>query len=180
MPKKIIKNKTKPKINLEKTVMTQIATGNIQMKPRWFFVLGSISMMLGLIAASISTIFLMNLIFFLLRQHGPMGEWRLQLMLESFPWWILPLAVGGILSGIFLLKKYDFSYKKNFSLIAGVFVIAIIFAAFLINLTGINDLWSKQEPMRKFYQRYQPNNAQDSSTPTYGGKMQYKSRSFTF
>lgn len=180
MPKKIIKNKTKPKINLEKTVMTQITTGTINMKPRWFFILGSISVMLGLIAASISAIFLMNLMFFLLRQHGPMGEWRLQLMLENFPWWILLLALGGIMSGISLLRKYDFSYKKNFSLIAGVFVITIILAAFLINLTGLNDLWSRHEPMRKFYQKYHPNNAQKSPTPAYRGKMQNNLKTFTF
>ncbi|MBU1033695.1 hypothetical protein KKI22_01965 [Patescibacteria group bacterium] len=176
MSKKTIKNK----LNLEKTVMTKITTGAINMKPRWFFVLGSISMILGLVSASIGAIFLMNLIFFLLRQHGPMGEWRLQLMTENFPWWILLFAVGGIVSGIYLLKKYDFSYKKNFSLIAGVFVIALILAAFLINLTGINDLWSRQGSMRRFYQRYQPATTQDVSTKIYRGRMQNKPRGFTF
>jgi len=180
MSKKVIKEKTKTKASLEKAVMTQITAGNIQMKPRWFFVLGSVSMMLGLVSASVGAIFLMNLLFFSLRQHGPMGEWRLQLMMESFPWWVLLLAIGGILSGIYLLKKYDFSYKKNFSLIASVFIIAIVSAAFLIDLTGINDLWFRQGPMRKFYQRYQPNNAQNSPTPAYRGKMQNKPRSFTF
>jgi hypothetical protein len=47
-----------------------------------------------------------------------------------------------IVSGIYLLKKYDFSYKRNFPLIASTFIIAVISAAFLVNLTGINDLWS--------------------------------------
>ena len=180
MPKKTIKNKIKIERNLEKTVMTKITTGVINMKPRWFFVLGSILMMFGLIASSIGAIFLMNLLFFSLHQHGPMGEWRLQLMLESFPWWILLLALGGIISGIYLLKKYDFSYKKNFSLITSVFIIAVISAAFLINLTGINDLWSRQGPMRGFYQKYQPSTRQDLLTPTYRGKMQNKSKNFTF
>lgn len=176
MSKKTIKNK----LNLEKTVMAKITTGAINMKPRWFFVLGSISMILGLVSASIGAIFLINLIFFLLRQHGPMGEWRLQLMTENFPWWILLLAVGGIVFGIYLLRKYDFSYKKNFSLIAGVFVIALILAAFLINLTGINDLWSRQGSMRRFYQRYQPATSQETPTPAYRGRMQNKPRGFTF
>lgn len=180
MSKKVIKEKTKTKASLEKTVMTQITAGTINMKPRWFFVLGSVSMILGLVSASMGAIFLMNLMFFSLRQHGPMGEWRLQLMLESFPWWVLLLAIGGILSGIYLLKKYEFSYKKNFSLISGVFIIAIILAAFLIDLTGINNLWFRQEPMRRFYQRYQPNNARNSPTPAYKGRMQNKPRGFTF
>lgn len=180
MSKKTIKNKTKIERNLEKAIMTKIITGSINMKPRWFFVLGSSSMIIGLAASSIGAIFLMNIIFFSLRQHGPMGEWRLQLMMESFPWWVLLLAIGGIVSGIYLLKKYDFSYKKNFTLITGVFIIALILAAFLINLTGINDLWSRQGPMRGFYQRYSPSSRQDLSIPTYRGKMQNKSRNFTF
>ena len=180
MSKKTIKNKTKIERNLEKTVMAKITAGTINMKPRWFFVLGSVSMMFGLVSASIGAIFLINLIFFLLRQHGPMGEWRLQLMLESFPWWILLLALGGIVSGIYLLKKYDFSYKNNFSLIVGVFVVAIILAAFLIDLTGLNDFWFRREPMRKFYQRYQPNNMRETSFPEHRGKMQHKLRNFAF
>lgn len=176
MSKRTVKNQ----LNLEKTVMTKITTGAINMKPRWFFILGSVSVMLGLISASIGAIFLMNLIFFSLRQHGPMGEWRLQLMIENFPWWILLSAICGVVFGIYLLKKYDFSYKKNFSLIAGGFVVAIILAAFLVDLTGINDLWSRQGPMRKFYQRYQPVNIQDAPTQIYRGKTQNKSKNFTF
>ncbi len=132
--------------------MNKIATGNISMKPRWYFVLGSSLMILGLVSSSISAIFLTNLSFFLLRQHGP-GAWKLQLILESFPLWIPLLAFFGIAIGIFLLKKYDFSYKKNFYLIIGTFVIAIILGAFIIDLTKINDTWFRQKPMRRFYQQ---------------------------
>lgn len=174
MSKKTVKNKTKIERNLEKTVMAKITAGSINMKPRWFFVLGSVLMMLGLVSASIGAIFLMNLLFFSLRQHGPMGEWRLQLILKSFPWWILLLAIAGIASGIYLLKKYDFSYKKNFALIAGVFVIALILAAFLINLTGINDLWSRQRQMRRIYQKHQPANLHGSGHALIGTKKQYQ------
>lgn len=141
------------KNKLEAAVMNKISAGHIIMKPRWYFVLGSVLMGLGLVAASIGTIFLINLNFFLLRQHGPMGELKLQLMLESFPWWIPLLAISGIAAGVFLLKKYDFSYKKNFALIASIFIIAIILAAFLIDLTGINDTWFRQGPMKRLYQK---------------------------
>jgi len=141
------------KNKLEATVMNKISSGHITMRPRWYFVLGSILMGLGLVAASIGTIFLINLNFFLLRQHGPMGELKLQLMLESFPWWVPLLAISGIAAGVLLLKKYDFSYKKNFAPIASIFIIAIILSAFLIDLTGINDTWFRQGPMKRLYQK---------------------------
>ena len=180
MSKKPIKKNRKTQINLEKTVMSKIIQGDINMKPRWYFIFGSILTLLGLLAAGISTIFLINLIFFSLRQHGPMGDWRLQLMIESFPWWILLLAIGGIISGIYLLKQYDFAYKKNFYLIAGAFIVAIILAAFLIDLTGINNLWFRKGPLRRFYHKYQPVDSQALPPPTHKGRMQNKSNNFTF
>lgn len=147
--------KMKPKVTIAETVMDKVKTGQITMKPKWCFVLGSIFMGLGVLGLSIVAIFLFNLSFFLLRQHGPMGEWRLQAMLESFPWWIPILGIVGSVIGVRLLKKYDFSYKQNFSLIVVGFIGILILAAFIINATGINDTWSRKGPMRGLYQRYQ-------------------------
>ncbi len=147
--------KMKPKVTIAETVMDKVKTGQITMKPKWYFVLGSTFMGLGVLGMSIGAIFLFNVSFFLLRQHGPMGEWRLQAMLESFPWWIPILAIVGSVIGVRLLKKYDFSYKQNFSLIVVGFIGILILAAFIINATGINDAWSRKGPMRGLYQRYQ-------------------------
>ena len=139
------------KKTIETTVMSQIINGKISMKPRWYFIVGSLLMSTGLIGLSIGAIFLLNLSFFLLRQHGPMGEWRLQLMLETFPLWVPALAILGIITGIFFLKKFDFSYKKNFSAIILVFIATIVLAGFIIDYTGINDTWLRQGQMRKLY-----------------------------
>lgn len=135
--------------------MAKIKSGSIRMKPRWYFILGSVLMTIGVLSLSVVAIFLLNLSFFLLRQHGPMGEWRIQMMINSFPWWIPLLAVVGILLGVLLLKKYDFSYKKNFTVIAIVFVTALIMAAFIVDASGINETWSRQARMRRLYQSTQ-------------------------
>lgn len=76
-------------------------------------------------------------------------------MIETFPWWIPALALIGVTIGIFFLRKYDFSYKRNFSFIVVAFVAAIILAAFVVDLTGINDTWFGQGPMRRLYQQGQ-------------------------
>lgn len=143
---------SKQNLNLEKNIMAKVKSGKITMKPRWYFVLGSLLMSLGLAGVSIGIIFLTKLGFFLLRQHGPMGEWRLQLMLSSFPWWLPVLALIGLLIGIYLLKQYDFSYKKNFSLVVIGFFASLVLAAFIIDFFGLGDTWFRHGPMRKFYQ----------------------------
>lgn len=141
------------KIDLEKAVMAKVNSSEISMKPRWYFIAGSFLIMAGLIGFSILAIFLTNLTLFLLRQHGPMGQWKLQLILNGFSWWIPIFAILGIIGGIRLLKKYDFSYKKSFWLIILGFITSIILAAFILDYSGLNDTWSRQGPMRRFYQQ---------------------------
>lgn len=133
-------------------IMSKITKEQIAMKPRWYFVVGTFLMALGLAGSMVVTIFLINLILFIWQKRGP-GWGRVDFMLMNFPWWILIVALIGIIAGIWLLKKYDFSYKKNFVLIVVVFVISLLLAAWLIDCSGLNEIWSKRGPMKSFYQQ---------------------------
>jgi hypothetical protein len=143
----------KNQLKLAEKVMSQVKTGQIVMKPKWYFVTGSLLMFSGIVALSVGTIFLVNLTAFSLRSHGPMASWRLQMMLNSFPWWAPMLAVVGVVLGVNLLKKYDFSYQKNFKLIVISFVLAVLATGFLIDKLGLNDYWQRRGEMRQIYQR---------------------------
>lgn len=161
--------KVKP-VDLEKIVMKKVMSGEVVMKPKWYFIFGSILTLIGLIGSSIGTVFLVNLSLFLLRQHGPMGGWRLQQMIESFPWWVPVLAVAGMVLGVWLLKKYDFSYHKNFKLVAVGFISAVIVAAVIIDRLGLDEVWFRQGPIRRFYQRYENRVLPDEGGWRKGGK----------
>lgn len=126
------------------------------MKPRCYFWFGSALLFSALIGFSLVAVFLINLTIFSLRQHGPMGQWRLELMLASFPWWLPPLVVFGAAGGIYLLKKYDFSYRKNFLFIVLGFILAIVTTAYLIDHFGFNEAWSRRGSMRRFYRQIEP------------------------
>jgi len=145
-------------LKLEKKIMSRIKSGEIAMKPKWYFIAGSLLLFSGLVALSVGAIFLVNLTVFSLRRQGPMVSWRLQMMIENFPWWAPVLAVIGIILGVWFLKKYDFSYKKNFGLIVISFILAVLFAGFLIDRLGLNDYWARRGLMKKFYQRFEPRN----------------------
>ncbi len=147
-------NKGHSKINLEEIVMNKIKSGQAKMKPKWYFAAGSLLMIMGLVSLTLSAIFLFNLTVFLVRKHGP-GYGRLEIMLNTFPYWIPILAVLGAVLGILLLKKYDFSYNKNFPLILMVFLSSIIIAALSIDYLGLNDVWSRRGPMKRFYQHFE-------------------------
>ena len=70
---------------------------------------------------------------FSIRNHGPMGDIRLQQIISNFPLWAPIVAGLGIILGISLLKKYDFSYKKNYYLIIIAILSAIILSGILID-----------------------------------------------
>lgn len=159
--------------------MAQVRSGAIVMKPRWYFLLGSLLLTVGLIGLSIGALFLTNLTFFLMRQHGPMGTVRLQMMLATFPWWIPILAIAGMVMGIVLLKKFDFSYRKNFSLMVVAFIAAILIAAFLIDVTGISDTWFGKGRMRRLYQpnqQIQQNQPSQQKQGARQGRFTFKSQ----
>jgi hypothetical protein len=123
----------KKQIDITSEVMSKIKKGQIRMKPKWYFVLGSISMVVGLSAISIVLMFVIRLFMFSIRQHGPMADIRLQQIISSFPLWAPIVAIFGIILGITMLKKYDFSYKKNFYLIIIGIIVAMFLSGFLID-----------------------------------------------
>ena len=134
--------------------MSRIKKGQVKMKPKWYFVLGSFAMIGGFLGLTIVLIFLVSLITFSLRTHGPMGAIRYEQLLSSFPWWAPIVAIAGFGLGVLLLKKYDFSYKKNFLLIIIGFILAVLLAGLLINYLGLDNVWMKRGPMKGLYQQY--------------------------
>lgn len=163
------KKRVKIQVDIEKTVMDKVRSSEVAMKPRWYFIVGSLSLLIGFIALSIGAVFLTNITLFLLRGHGPMGQFRLQLMLSSFSWWIPTLAAIGIMLGIWILKKYDFSYKKNFWFIAIGFIASVLFTAYAIDYMGLNEIWARRGVMRQFYMRVEN---QDIPASRGQGRMQ--------
>lgn len=144
-----------PQINIEEKIMSAIKEEQVKMKPRWYFVLGSVLMTGGLTGLAILSTFLVSVISFSVRTHGGVGRvMHYERFFVTFPFGAVILAIVGIGVGVWLLKKYDFSYKRNFLLLITSAISAIFFAGLLINYTGIDRMWMKRGPMRNFYQQY--------------------------
>jgi len=163
-------SKTK-KVDLNQEIMTKVKAGKITMKPKWYFVLGSGLLFVSLVILIVLSVFLFNLTVYILRSQGPIRLWRVEMLLSQLPLWIPILAVLALWGGIKLLKKYDFSYKKNFLLIIIGLVLAIILAAFAIDNFGLNEFFARKEPMRRFYQQLEDGNPRRS--PRQGNGRQF-------
>ena len=127
--------KKKNKITPE-NMMKRIKLEGVRMKPKWYFVAGSGLLFVSLVILSVGVMFLLNLVFFALRAQGPMIGWKFSMMMSRFPWWGLILSLLGMIAGVDLLKKYDFSYKKNFNLLVVIFVLTLLVAGLLFDRMG--------------------------------------------
>ncbi|MFA5991066.1 MAG: hypothetical protein WC794_02345 [Candidatus Doudnabacteria bacterium] len=149
--------------NVTATVMDKIHHDKIKMRSKMYFVFGSFLAFMGLIASMLISVFLVGLLRFSLRSHGPMGEYRLEQILSNFPWWAVVVAILGLFIGAWLLRRYDFSYKFNFKLLVAGFVVAIILAGWVFDMAGLNDILFRQGPMQGIMRQYQQqNNSQPS------------------
>jgi hypothetical protein len=138
------------KIDIAEKVMKEIREDRVKMRPRAYFIVGSILSFLGLVGVTVSSVFLVGLTRFALRAHGPMWSFRLDRIISEFPWWIPVLAVIGLVAGIWMLRKYDFSYKKNVWMIILGFILAVFLAGWFVDFLGLNDVWVRRGPIRGF------------------------------
>ncbi len=140
--------------NITQGVMDKIHHDKIKMRPKAYFVIGSLLSFMGLVASMLISIFLIGLIRFFLRTHGPMAEYRLEQIISSFPWWTIIVAILGLVIGIWILRRYDFSYKINFKIVVIIFIIAIIITGWIIDMTGLNDTLFRRGPMQGMMKQY--------------------------
>ncbi len=132
MPAKDISNK----------VMAQIKKEHITMKPHWYFVLGALLLALGLISALLVTTFFMGLIMFHFRTQAPLGFLHfgpsgLKHLVASYPFGFLLVAGGSIVSGLQLLKQYDFTYKTKPTHIILTILLLVIGGGLLVDQIGM-------------------------------------------
>lgn len=140
--------------NISDSVMGKIRQGKVSMRPRAYFIMGSLFTFVGLVLSILTSIFLIGLLRFSLRSNGPMGEIRLDELLSRFSWWGPVCALLGLVIGISLLRRYDFSYKVNFKVIIIGFVMAIIAAGWVLDMTGLNEVLLRQGPMQGVMKQY--------------------------
>jgi hypothetical protein len=142
---------SEPLNDITKQVMDRIHTEHIKMRPRWYFVLGSLATFVGLVMSILASVFLLSFIKLSLRGGGRLAEYKMDELLSHFSWWGPVIAIASLLMGIWLLRQYEFSYKKNFALIVIGFVLAIVAASFILDMSGLSEVMLQRGPFRSAF-----------------------------
>ena len=124
------------------------------MRPRIYFIFGSLLTFVGLISSVTVSVFLVGLMRFSLREHGPMGDYRFDQILASFPWWAPVFAVVGLVTGMWLMRRYDFSFKVDFKVLIAGLVLAVLLGGLIVDSLGFNDILIHRGPMKGMMRQY--------------------------
>lgn len=149
--------KTKNKKSIHDQVMKRIKKDKIKMKPRVYFVIGSLALGVGIAGTLAVAGFFINMIVFRLRMQGPLGYLKFgrlgrSVFVEIFPWRSLALAVIGMGIGLWLWKQYGVSYKRSFVGVVLATISLVLVLGLFLDRTGVNEKLGKQrlaEPLYK-------------------------------
>jgi len=129
--------------NFKQNILKKIKSGEVDMKPRWHFVLKSLLFILGIVTVTLVIIYLLSFILFTLRQSGvgfaPLYGFRgISIFAMSSPWLLIASAGAFVTVLYILITRYSFSYQKPlvYSLV-GVILFTLL-GSLLIHQTNIH------------------------------------------
>lgn len=123
--------------------MSQIKSGKLDMKSRWVYVAKKIGLGSGLALTMLVLAFSINIFLFYVQSNNLLpflheGSSTWQEILHSLPYDLILIILILLLGLNFIIKKFDFSYKKPFSMIFSVFIGLIIWAAMMLFISNFN------------------------------------------
>lgn len=154
--------KKTPNPDITASVMEKIKSGQVNMKPKLVLVGISALWGIGLAAATIISVFLINLLTFRLRtgrafNHLAGPRPRIGSFVAAFPWGWLLLALLALGLAIYLAKKYDFSYRHSHYSFLVFFAIFTLALGFFLAQTDFNTrLQRRGGPLRRLYEEPRP------------------------
>lgn len=142
---------TQNKNSLAEKIMEEIKNNKVTMRSHVYFICGTVITAFGIFLTLLVGTFSINLFSFHYRTMRPVG---LSPFITPLPWLVLIFGLIAIWLGILLIKKYDLSYKKNFILVAGIFIIAILIVGLVIDNLGFNERPRSQKALHKIYRQF--------------------------
>jgi len=146
---------TNTKNNLKTDIMDKIESGRVKIKSKVQARGEEIGFVLALIISIFGSAFTFNMLIFWARGSGHLhylglGGFGIFVFMRSFPHLWFWLAIVLIASAYFVLRHFDFSYKKPLGwIIAGLAVICLV-VTFAFASSPINKPFQKQAQIGKF------------------------------
>lgn len=121
----------------ENKIIEAIKSGNTKMRPRWYFVVQGILIVLAAILTFFLLILAVSFIIFALQENGGFlaagyGVTGWETFFTALPWSIILLCFALVLILIILLKRYSFIYKRPSLYLILILIIVITLGSFII------------------------------------------------
>jgi hypothetical protein len=137
--------------NIKQGILKKIQDNELKMRPKWVYLLGSALSALGLLIATGLSLLAIQLFRFRLTHPGIGAARKLDFVLTTLPWYIPLLAVVGLVGGYLLLRRYDFSYRKNLGIITLLIAVGLVLSSYLLDYLGFNSFLSRRGYFRQIY-----------------------------
>lgn len=133
--------KTPKQSAVSSSVMEQIKQGKVTMRPRVYYFLLSALSVAAIALSGLIVSYLLGIVFFWLRiQASGSMAWgaraNLSELLNSFPWWAVPLTIAIFVAMIWLVRKQGTLYRHKTSTIALALVLLSLIAGIGLSYLG--------------------------------------------
>jgi len=140
--------------NIQKNILDKIKTGEVDMKPRWHFVLKSVLLVFSVVTVILVGIYLLSFILFTLRQSGvgfvPLYGLRgISVFVMNSPWLLIFSTVVSLVALQLLVRTYSFSYRQPlvYSMIG--IIIFVLLGSYAIGQTQMHQQFQTFTQERK-------------------------------
>ena len=122
----------------QNAVLNKINSGELKMRPKFYFVLQGFLTAATAILLFMISIFLISFIFYLLRVNNADRE-DLHLFLQFFPWILIGAALLITIALSLILKKYSFAYHKPLLFLPLGIILIIIALSLIMQLFAFHE-----------------------------------------
>ena len=145
-------NNQPEKKSISDAVLNKIKSGQVKMRPKMYFILRAILVMLAVIGVALFTLFLISFINFNLRASGVLflpdfGFRGIGLFFKSLPWLLILVALLLIIVLEVLVKRFSFTYRRPILYSVLAIIIIVFLGSFIIGKTQLHPglFWRAQE-----------------------------------
>lgn len=114
------------------------------MRPRIYFIAGSILSFLGLLLTATTLVVAIYLIRFDLTHPGPGADRKLSILIANLPLIVPVVAVVSLVGGWYLLRRYDFSYRRHFGYILVAIIASLWLGVVILERSPIEEFLNKR------------------------------------
>lgn len=129
---------------MKENIIDAIKTGKTKMRPRWFFVIRTVFVIVIVVILFLLLLYLISFIIFALHQSGVwfapdygLSGWSL--LLAGLPWGLLAVALILLILLAFILSRYPLVYHYPPFYFLPAFILFILLGSFLIAATSFHE-----------------------------------------